>query len=210
AMDLGGADWGVAGYPIEYFHKQFSNAMGSNRVARRITLEGYNYDQLYSYATQLTGMMTNVPRIGDPLIVGAPSNYITQRPAKEFYVDFDEERMAENGLTMDRLYSKFDEWSFRKPVLTTFFEGQMQSVWMVSDRMDDFRIWDFINTGFDVDNVQYKMAGLARIDSRLTGNAIYKINQQYRLGVSYDFTGSQRLEESIRDRLVKQINDVLP
>src|SRR5690606_32604619 len=89
---------------------------------------------------------------------------------------------------------------------TTFF----RSVWMVSDRIDDFRIWDFINTGFDVDNVQYKMAGLARIDSRLTGNAIYKINQQYRLGVSYDFTGSQRLEESIRDRLVKQINDVLP
>ena len=210
AMDLGGADWSVRGDPDNYFGQSFNNSIGSNSVRRRITLEGYNYDQLYNYATQLTGMLGDIPRVEDPLIVGAPSSYIIQRPSKEFYVDFDEEKMAEHGLTMNQLYSRFNEWSFRKPVLTTFFDGQMQSVWMVSDRIDDFRIWDFTNTDFDVDSVRYKMSGLASIDKRRTGNAIYRSNQQYRVGVSYNFIGSNTLEQAIRKRLVDQMNARLP
>lgn len=210
AMDLGGADWSVMGVPYSYFGRGFNNSMGSNRVLRRITLEGYNYDQLYNYAIRLTGMLGDVPRVQNPLIVGAPANYITQPPAKEFYVDFDEETMAEQGLTMNQLHSRFDEWSYRKSVLTTFLDGQMQSVWMVSDRIDDFRIWDFTNTDFDVDSVRYKMSALASIDKRRTGNAIHKSNQQYRIGVSYNFIGSYTLEQTICKRMVDQMNATLP
>lgn len=210
AMDLGGADWSIRGFPDNHFGQSFTNSIGSNSVVRKITLEGYNYEELYDYATQLTSMLDDIPRVSDPLIVGAPSGYIIQRPSKEFYVDFNEEKMAAYGLTMDQLHSRLAEWSFRKPVLTTFFDNQMQSVWMVSDRIDNFRTWNFINTDFAVDSVRYKMGGLAIIDQRRTGNAIYKSNQQYRIGVSYNFVGSYTLEQTIRKRLVDQMNATLP
>lgn len=210
AMDLGGAEWQVIGMPFSHFGQNFSNSIGSTLVSRKITLQGYNYDQLYHHASELKVLLEEFPRIENTLIVGSPGGFLIQRPFQEYYVDFNKEQMARQGLSMKQLYDQLSEWSFQKQVLTTFLDNKMQSVWMVSDRVTDYKIWDFINTDFDVNNIRYKMNGLARIDKRLIGNAIYKYNQQYRLEVSYNFVGSNKLEESVRHRMIDRMNNLLP
>ena len=82
AIDLGGADWGIYGVG-----RAFSNAVGMGSKNSRITLYGYNYEQLRTEAEKLKTRLLQHPRIKEVFLNGRMRwDY---RPHYEYLMELD-------------------------------------------------------------------------------------------------------------------------
>ncbi len=69
----------------------FSNALNLLYRSNRLTLSGYNYDQLYRLAEDVCRYMRKNPRVQD-LTIEYPGLSENQEP--EFFMDYKKEQMA--------------------------------------------------------------------------------------------------------------------
>lgn len=204
AISLGGLDWSVSGVG-----RGFSNALATGFKSNRIELEGYNYDNLYSYAELLKKqlLVNSSDRIKDVEITsdGWGSNTL-----EEYYLDFNLEKLAIANTSQLHLYSYLKNQVYSGTLTSIIQNNELQQVKLVSESYQRFNVWDLKNTPISIENKQYKLDQLASIEKRKTGNVIRKINQQYRLTVAYDFLGSPTLAKKNRDYNVNELNRKLP
>ncbi|MDY7396710.1 efflux RND transporter permease subunit [Aureibaculum sp. 2210JD6-5] len=204
AISLGGLDWSVSGVG-----RGFSNALGTGNKSNRIIVEGYNYDNLYGYAELLKKQLeTNSNgRVKEVEITsgGWGSNAIN-----EYFLNFDQERLAMANLSQHQLYGYLQNQVYSRNITSIINDHELQQVKLVSDKYQKFNVWDLKNTPIPINKKQYKLNQLAFIDKRKTGNTIEKNNQQYRLTVAYDFLGTQPLAKKVRERNVAELEVKLP
>ena len=204
AISLGGLDWSVAGVG-----RGFSNALGTGYKSNRIELEGYSYDNLYSYAELLKQQLedNSNERVKEVEITsgGWGSNALN-----EYYLDFSQEQLAMANVSQNQLYGYLKNQVYSGNIGSIIKDHELQQVKLVSDNYQKFNVWDLKNTPISINNKQYKLNKLASIDKRKTGNTIQKNNQQYRLTVAYDFLGTQPLAKKVRERNVEDLKTKLP
>jgi multidrug efflux pump subunit AcrB len=203
AIQLGGVDWSVYGVG-----RGFSNALHSGYKSNRIILEGYNYDQLYAYATELGKGLEENPRVKELEIAGSVG--WNSQSLHEYFLDFDPEIFALNEISLYGFYGYLQNKLYRNSSTNVFLEGRLQPVTIVSSEFDWFRVWNLQNEPVYVGDKMVKMSSLGSIAKRKTGNSIHKNNQQYRLVVAYDFIGPHTLATMVRDKHVKQLDKKLP
>ncbi len=204
AISLGGLDWSVSGVG-----RGFSNALGTGYKSNRIELEGYNYDNLYSYAELLKKQLVenSSGRVKDIEITG---NRWGSNTLNEYYLDFNLEKLAIADISQTQVYSYLKNQVHSGALTSIVQNNELQQVKLMSDNHKKFNVWDLKHTPISIENRQYKLDQLATIEKRKTGNVIQKTNQQYRLTVAYDFLGTQPLAKKVRDRNVEIINSKLP
>ncbi|HBS11468.1 MAG TPA: multidrug efflux pump protein, partial [Flavobacteriaceae bacterium] len=204
AISLGGLDWSVAGVG-----RGFSNALGTGYKSNRIELEGYSYDNLYSYAELLKQQLedNSNERVKEVEITsgGWGSNALN-----EYYLDFSQEQLAMANVSQNQLYGYLKNQVYSGNIGSIVKDHELQQVKLVSDNYQKFNVWDLKNTPISINNKQYKLNKLASIDKRKTGNTIQKNNQQYRLTVAYDFLGTKPLAKKVRERNVEDLKTKLP
>jgi multidrug efflux pump subunit AcrB len=86
----------------------------------------------------------------------------------------------------------------------------LQQVTLVSNKINDFNVWDLNNQPVTIGDKQLKLASLGSIDKRKTGNEIYKKNQQYQLVVAYNFIGPSALSKLVKDKQIDELKAHLP
>lgn len=202
AISLGGVDWAVYGVG-----RGFSNALYSGTGTYRIELEGYNYDQLYSYAEVLKGALLQNMRIKEVEITDLGA----KPPPEELYLDLDMERMAEYRVRKSDVFDYFNTMVSKRnmPGLpdTT---GRYYNSMVRSDQHQVFDVWNLDNNPIQIQDKIHKLRQFGSIQKRKSGNSIDKHNQQYKLLVVYDFIGPYLLASKVKDQEIRRINEKLP
>lgn len=204
AISLGASDWTVTGVG-----RGFSNALGTGHKSQRVTIEGYNYDQLYKYAEQFKEQLidSSMSRIKDIEISAGGWRSSSQ---DEFYLDFDAEKIAYAQVSPSSIYSFLKNQVYSNNVATIVHNNELQSVKLVSDNYKKFNVWDLKNTPLWIQNKQLKLNSLATIDKRKTGNEIKKNNQKYSLEIAYDFIGTYQLAKKVKKDNIESFKEKLP
>jgi multidrug efflux pump subunit AcrB len=203
AISLGGMDWGVYGVG-----RGFSNELYSGYKSSQIVLEGYNYDQLYSYAEVLKSKLEENERVKDAEITG--SSAWNAKTLYEYFIDFDKEGIGLNEVAASQFYSFLKDKVYKARLSPVYTNNESQPVSLVADSYGQYNVWDLKNRPVVVDNKQFKMANLATLDKQKTGNEIYKTNQQYQLVVAYNFVGPGELSKIVKERAEKDLKEILP
>lgn len=204
AISLGGADWSIYGVG-----QGFSNSLSSGWKSNQITLRGYNYEQLYRYATELVDSISVNPRVSEPEIMGRFS-YRGGDNRTEFYLDFNFERFALYGISPAEYYQTLSQQVYRSSLPSFYNGGQIEQAVLVSSEAERFDAWHMQNDILAIGDRDVKLSELGAMGKRKSGNNIYKYNQQYSLIVAFDFVGSYELAGRFTERQVERLKAELP
>ncbi len=204
AISLGGLDWTVSGVG-----RGFSNALGNGYKQNRIILEGYNYDKLYNYAEAVVTQLeeSSGSRVKD---IEITSGGWRDKALYEYYLDFDDYKLAVANVSQQQLYGYLKNQVHYGNLSSVIQNNELQHVKLISDKYQQFNVWDLKNTPIPIRNKQYKLSQLASIEKRKTGNVIQKNNQQYTLTVAYDFLGTGQLAQKVRENTIESFEPKLP
>lgn len=203
AMNLGGANWRVSGLD----QSTFSNFVVSNYKSNRITLYGYNFQDLLKYAEVLLERLSQHRRISGPVISG--SEY--RLPSTEFNMDFDFEKMVSGGIDPYRYYSNIHSRLYDNRIGRVFYEGYMTDVKLRSSDSGRYDLWHVLNSPVEVDSLKMTLGNVGNIVKKRSGININKENQSYSVCVLFDFIGSYELSKKIIFEAVDYMNEqILP
>ena len=202
AISRGGMDWGVYGVG-----RGFSNDLNTEYRNSKIEIFGYNYEQLYRIAESVKKDLLQNPRIKVVDIEGRNSWYSGLR--HEYFFKSNPEYLASKNLNLGSVYGGL------KSVLASsnqsvMFDKQLQPLRLVSNKKDDFDLWQLKNTPLQWQQREFKLQGISRISKEKSGNNIYKRNQEYQLVVAYDFIGPDGLRKRILKKGIEDLKPTLP
>ncbi len=207
ANDFGGANWQVYGVDDQ----NFSNYVGGSMWrSGDIEMTGYNYDMLYGYCEDLLERLSSNPRVTDLSIEGN-SNY-GSRVTREFLISYDHDLMALYGISPRSAYSTLSERLFANYAGSYVDgDGTLMEVRLASDDAEEFDVWHLENEYIRIDSTDIRFSEIGSIESRNSGNNIYRSNQEYILHVKYNFIGSTKLEDRLMESEIERLNSgVLP
>ena len=209
-IDYGGASWRV--YGID--DRSFDNNIATGYQSQQIVLYGYNYDILYDYALSLQDELLKNSRVTNPAIYGeirygyfGIDNRLSRN---EFVIDANREIMARKNIDYRQFFNVIAD-QLRNNRVATYFDGrQMMNINLTSANIDGFDLWQVSNQNIKMGDESVKFSDFGTVTKRRSGNDIYRHNQQYRLIVAYDFTGSHELQKTMLDAEVEKMNNLLP
>ncbi len=204
ANDLGGADWQIYG-----IGQGFSNALSSGYKSNRIRLTGYNYDILYKFATQLCDTLLKNKRVSAPVILGN-DDYWSNKNATEYFIGFNFERFAQQDLKPSDYYNFLTQQLYASTLNSVIINDEQVAVSLVSSENRNFDVWHLQNDIIKMKDKSVKLAELGTIEKKLSGNNIYKTNQEYSLVVAFDFLGPYELARRVTERNIDRMNSTLP
>jgi len=204
ALELGGGSWGVFG-----IGDGFSNDVRMGAGSNRIRLLGYNYDQLVALADMVRDTLLANRRIREVTI---DSRFSWERnDYTEFIFDLHKERLAETNFSPSELHAS---------VTPLFQRGVFVGNWISSGRADGIRlfarqaiemdIWDLKHTLGSVEYREFRFSDIASIERSIAPRSIVRENQQYILCIQYDYIGSFRQEERVRNETIEWFNSIAP
>ena len=204
AIDFGGANWRVYGIDDH----SFNNHVVTDYKGSHILLEGYNYQQLSTYAALLTDYLSHNPRVSEPEIW---SSEWSGRPVMEWNLDYDFEAMTMAGVNPYRYYDALSSLLYDNPVGPVLLGGEMEQVVLRSSDTGKYDLWHVLNAPIAVDSLKMTLSTVGNIVKKRSGNVIRKSNQSYQLDVCFDFIGSYSLERHCIEQALQYMNDtVLP
>lgn len=204
AINLGGANWSVYGITDSYFN----NNVVSDYKSGRITLRGYNYNDLLDYAGILLEHIRGNRRVSAPEIWGAGYD---SRPSTEYHIDYDFPALAALGVNPYSYYSVLYSPLYDSRIGDILQDGEYVGVRLVSSEKDEFDLWHILNTAIQADSTSVKLSQIGDITTRRSGLTISRNNQSYEVNVVYDFIGSYELGRRFADDVLEYMNDeVLP
>jgi multidrug efflux pump subunit AcrB len=204
ANNVGGLDWSVYG-----IGRGFSNALYSGYKNSQIILEGYNYDQLYSYANQLKKDLLKLSRVQEVDIIGG-TNFYSSKILHEYFLDFNREQFGLNEVSLFQFYNYLQDRVYKRNLNRVYNHGEAQPVVLLSDRSEEFNVWDLKNEPVFIKDKMFKLGMLTSVEKKKTGNEIFKENQQYQLSVAYDFIGPGTFAQRIQKKKIEEMNAALP
>jgi len=203
AISLGGMDWSVFGVG-----RGFSNSLNTGYKNSRIVLEGYNYDQLYGYANQLSEKLQRNERVKEVEISG--STGWDTKTLYEYNIDFNKQGLGLNDVEIGQFYSFLKDKVYKVNLSPVYTSNELQPVSLVSDSYGVFNVWDLNNRPVSIGEKQFKLSSLGKVAKQKSGNDIYKTNQQYQLVVAYDFIGPEPLSKLVSEQHEKELSQILP
>ncbi len=204
AISLGGVDWSIYGVG-----QGFSNALYSGYRAYQIMLEGYNYDQLYAYAEDVRKRLLTNMRVADVEIVAGSDMYSRITPLNEYYLEFDPEMFALHNYSIQEFYDFLNERLYQARLNPVFDGSNVSPVVMSSGDVNTYNNWWLVNGPVYAGDQTAKLLTTGNISKRRMGNDIYRVNQQYRLVVAYNFNGPGELARRVLERQIEETGTYL-
>lgn len=208
AIKFGGATWAIYGLPELNFNNNISSY--SSFMQHRITLTGYNYNDLMRYAEGLRDSLLMNRRVSKAGIFGEVA-WGADRRKQEFFVDIDREKAAMAGSTLNAYFGSLGQLLYSGEMSPVLVDGELRRVSLNSSQRESFDLWHVRNYPLRIDSMQVKLSDLGTISQEATGLDIYKNNQTYQLIVAFDYIGSSELSHRLIERHLERMNDrVLP
>lgn len=208
AMRFGGAVWTIPS--IGENDQYLSNSVYRTSWSNSLTLYGYNYDLLYRYAEEFIDSLKLNRRVnGQAGFMGLGWNSYV---ASEFYMDLDRERLVRTGTNLSRYLSYVREqlYDSQAPGKGVYDGHSYTPVRLVSSDKDYYDLWHIRNDMVVIDSMNIRLSDLGTITKQLTGLSIQRDNQEYAIGVGYEFIGSYDLRYVMENGLIDRFNDRMP
>ena len=204
AINFGGATWQV--YGID--ENGFNNNVLSSYKSNRISLTGYQYQDLVRYAEMVIERLSRNRRVSAPEIW---SGRASSRPRTEFNLDYDFGRMMAAGIDPYAYYGVLASRLWESDAGSVVKDGILTDVVLRSSEADSYDLWHVLNAPVDVDSLKVTLSRMGSIEKHFTGRDIRRFNQSYQLDVCFDFIGSFELAKRTTEDAVNYMNnEVLP
>ncbi len=202
ALSLGGLDWSVYGVG-----KGFSNAMNTSGHNSRIIIKGYNYDQLYQYASNLKSELSKNVRVKNIDIAGSNSWILS--PKVEYNFKPNSTEIALMDLSTYAVLKKMQSEASRIEV-TRLNNVGFEKVTIEPSNFETKNIWDIKNHPYQVDGKVVKIGNAGDVTKLKSGNDIYRHNQVYQLIIGYDYIGPNSVIQRNLQYYVEATKKALP
>jgi Cation/multidrug efflux pump len=199
AISYGGATWRISGID----ERSFNNNVTAKRFSNRISLSGYNYDDLLEYADILVQDLMRNRRVSNPMIW---SNDNRALPETEMHMDYDYEHISAIGASPYNYYSALRSPLYSNRIGGVLNHGTYVGVDLVSSDRNSMDAWHITNTSVPVDSLTVKLTDIGTLEKRLSGLPIRKRNQSYYLNIKYDYIGNWMRAEKMEKALVSKFN----
>ena len=88
--------------------------------------------------------------------------------------------------------------------------SKQEPIKMYSKKSDEIDLWDIENYPLDIDNNEFKLKEVAKIEHNKIPQGIAKENQQYKLCLQYNHTGSYLQSERVLNQAITSFNEMTP
>jgi multidrug efflux pump subunit AcrB len=203
ALQLGGGDWSIYGLQDQ----GFSNSVRENAGSFRVKMYGYNYDELYSWATKLKEVLLSHRRIRE---VTVGSNFSWWKDDyQEFYFELDKQRMIGAGIGAGELFAAIRPlYGRNQEIGSVVTEDGTEKIKLSSRQSDQRDIWAMQYYPFRVGDKEYKLAELAKVEKGQMPQEV--ANQQYRLCLQYEYIGASEQGNKLLKKDLEEFNELLP
>lgn len=205
ALQLGGGSWSVYGLQDQ----GFSNDVRENAGSFRVKMYGYNYDELYSWATKLKEKLMSHRRIREVTI---GSNFSWWKDDyQEFYFDLDRQRMAMENIGAGGLFTAIRPiYGRNMEIGAVLTENGTEKIKLSSQQSERRDVWAMQYYPFRVGDKEYKLSDLATVEKGQMPQEVAKENQQYRLCLQYEYIGASEQGNRILKKDLEEFNELLP
>ena len=212
ANALAGADWSVYGVG-----QGFSNAANMGSKSNRITIKGYDYQQLLRHGARLQAELLAETRIQAVFLNGEPR--YDYRPHDQLVLDLDPAALARQGQTPQSAWQQVQARSLApRPLGQVYLAGEYAPLLLISTDSLGSQRWQVMQQPLPVatssapgDSLPpLKLARAGRLTREPSSQSIVRVNQEYQLLVEYDFLGPYALGERVQARHVARTNAWLP
>lgn len=205
ALTLGGGSWSV--YGLE--DQGFSNDVREQAGNYRIRLTGYNYDELSDWAYALRDSLLSHRRIKEVTVASEFSNW--KDDYTEFYIVFDRDRLAKQGITATQLFATMEPTFGREINCGQItIDRSSQRINLYSRQSDEYDIFTLMRQPFTIGSKTVNLSDLGSIEKRQAPQDIIKKNQEYVICLQYEYIGSNIQGEKVLDRELETINSLMP
>lgn len=141
----------------------FSNDVRESAGNFRITLFGYNYDELYEWAEKLKEKLLSYRRIRE---VSINSEYSWWKDDyQEFNFNLDIRRLAEENILPIQLYESLSPvFTQNLYAGTIVIENELEKLKLMSVQSREYDLWNMQHIPQYIQGIPYKIAGLATIE----------------------------------------------
>ncbi len=201
-ITIGGADWSTNG--ISQYG--FSNALNLKIRNTRITVSGYNYDQLYRIAENIADSMAVNKRVQD-LTIETPGFENQEEEIFMQYAHDDMSRLDINPYSVHYVLS--DLLTQREVGHLKNYDGDAD-VMIHPTTTSSFDLWHMENEQISADSIAMFVPNVMTVGHREAKNVIPKENQEYVLNIAFNLLGTYTYASEYIDNTVKQVNRSLP
>jgi multidrug efflux pump subunit AcrB len=205
AIYSGGADFSVYGVG-----QGFSNRM-TERSSPGIRITGYNYDMLSEYATRVSRLLEEHPRI-QRVNMQSSANYWSLDLRTEYHMDFDRAMITRIGQDIPSIYNRLTSLFIHDSgPFSGVIDNEHVPLRLRAANTQQLSLWDIRNTMISSPGgMAFKLGDVAGINRLRAPDAIYKLNQQYYITLMYDFIGPHELANMVKQRTIEETNEWLP
>ena len=201
----GGGSWSVSGLPQQWFSNEVREQAGNTRVK----FYGYNYDDLYSHASEFRDSLLSNRRIKEVFINSEYMDY--KDDYVEFLFDLDKQRMAVENIRPNELYNSLSPVFIRDNIVGHVIgEEQNENIKLSSKQSRLYDLWNLANMSRTMNGKNYKIGELTKITKGQTPQNIVKEQQQYILLLQYDYVGAAQQGNNFIEGQLKQFNKAFP
>lgn len=200
-LTLGGGDWTVNGVDKVGFSNSVEEPSGSIRVR----MSGYNYEELEKLAGRFMNQLQTHPRVTN---VSISSEFIEYKDDRyEFSLELDHEAMSRVGVSVRELYSVLHDFFGNDiPIMT----GNKERIVVSPLQRQKYDVWALMNIPFSVNGHTFKLSQFCTLSRLPMSQSILKENQQYIIGMQYDYKGDQAQALSTLKNDIKRFRKTLP
>lgn len=204
SIELGGGSWDVYGMGDGFSNRLYENA-GSNRIR----LTGYNYDALATLAETVRDTLLGYRRIKE-VSIGSRFSY-SKDDYEEYTFQVMKDRLIEAAIQPMALFGE----------LTPLYQTRMwagnwvtpsgsEPIRLRSKQAATYDVWHLEHVAGVLDGRQFHMGDLAQIGKYQAPQTVVRENQQYVMGVQYEYIGSYEQSNRVKDKVVKQFDETVP
>lgn len=202
AKNYGGAFWSISGLDDQYFDNGFSTTIS----AYRITLSGYQYQNLLSYAEEAISYMKGRSRLVADLEIWSAGS--TSRPGVEYHLKYDFQDMTFSGINPYTYHNFLARELWNSDAGTVYDQNGSSRIVLRSSARETSDLWHIMNAPL---SGQTPLSKLGTIDKQFSDRSIYRHNQSYQVDVYFNYLGQSTQWKKLAEDIVNHMNgEVLP
>lgn len=184
ALSIGNASWNVYG-----LGDGFSNDMKEEAGSYRVSMMGYNYDELIAYAEDFKKLLLSHQRIKEVLIL--PEITYFKDNYQEFIVKTNQEALIRNNINIWNLYSSIHPIFAKNTFVTNTLNdnGVSEAIYLRSKQSTEYDIWSLNQYSHNISERVVKLDEISLVAKEQLPQKINKLNQQYQLVLQYEYIG---------------------
>ncbi|MDR1764109.1 MAG: efflux RND transporter permease subunit [Dysgonamonadaceae bacterium] len=205
STQLGGGSWSVYG-----LGDGFSNDVREQAGNYRVTMRGYNYDELWELAEQFKTRLENHRRINN-VSINYQFNWYKD-DYDEYVFELDKQRLAEENIYPSQLFSTLRPM-FGQATGVGAIAGEygMENIYLKSRQSKEYDVWSIKYVPGRISREkEWKLDGVAELKKTQSPQNIAKENQQYVLCLQYEYIGASEQGRKVLERNIEEFRSGLP